>query len=221
MSQTNPSQIDSMSETAANYDRLSRYYDLLAGIAEKKYKFAGLKTLDVQAGEKVLEIGFGTGQCLLPLAEAVGANGFVEGIDLSEGMRQVAERKIRKAGLQERVKLQCGDARELPYPANRFDAVYLSFSLELFADPDIPVVLQEIRRVMKSEGRVCVVAMAKRKNTNLMTRLYIWLHQRFPTSIDCRPIKVVNRMEENGFSVQQVRKMSLYGLPVDVILAKG
>lgn len=216
----NPKRFSSMSSTAENYDRLSRVYDLLAGIAEKKYKLVGLRALQVTTGERVLEIGFGTGQCILPLAKAVGDRGFVHGIDLSEGMLQVAEQKIKNAGLQAQVKLRCGDARELPYPADHFYAVYLSFTLELFADPDIPIVLQEIRRVMKPVGRLCVVAMAKRKNTNLMTRLYVWLHQHFPTSIDCRPIEVVHRITENGFSVQQVIRMSLYGLPVDVVVAQ-
>ena len=110
-------------EAQVSYDRMSRWYDLLAGIAERRYKTAGLEMLAAQPGERVLEIGFGTGACLLPLAEGVGTSGKVAGIDLSPGMLAVAERKLEKAGLRERVELTLGDAARLPFPNAAFDAV--------------------------------------------------------------------------------------------------
>jgi len=102
-------------EAKASYDKMSGWYDVLAGIAEKKYKEMGLQMLNVKNGEKALEIGYGTGHCILALARSVGASGKVYGIDLSEGMYRVAKSKIQKARLLERVDLICGDAAELMY----------------------------------------------------------------------------------------------------------
>ena len=198
---------------------MSRWYDLLAGIAEQRYKTAGLEMLRAQPGERVLEIGFGTGACLLPLAEAVGPSGKVNGIDLSPGMAAVAEDKLKKAGLQERAELTLGDAARLPYPDASFDAVYTSFTLELFDTPEIPVVLAGIRRALRPGGRLCVVAMSK-YGGGLIVGLYEWFHRNFEAYADCRPIYTRQSLEQAGYKVSAQKQMSMFGLPVDVVLAE-
>ena len=67
----------------------------------------------MKSGKKVLKIGFGAGQCIVKLAQSVGDLGKIYGIDLSEGMYQVAKSKTTKAGLSEKVELICSDAAEM------------------------------------------------------------------------------------------------------------
>src|SRR5215831_7142347 len=107
--------LQSKDETRAFYDKISGVYDLLAEHSEGPVRQAGLDKLALGQGERVLEIGYGTGHCLVQLAETVGPEGKVFGIDLSEGMRLRAQERVEKEHLVDRMELTCGDATHLPY----------------------------------------------------------------------------------------------------------
>ncbi|MFC1905945.1 class I SAM-dependent methyltransferase [Chloroflexota bacterium] len=197
------------------YDRISRYYDIVAGSFERKYAQMALDMLSICEGETVVEIGIGTGHCLKSIAQFVGRSGMVCGIDISGGMLQISKQRLGNAA-----GLCCGDAVCLPYMDSVFDAVFMSFTLELFDTPEIPIVLSEIRRVLKDRGRLGIVAMSKKGKGDAMIGLYEWLHKKWPAYFDCRPIYLEKAIIEAGFIVQSQRRASLFGLPLEIVTAQ-
>jgi len=206
------------SETRTAYDRLSRWYDIMAGNWEQKPRLAGLQLLAIQPGETVLEIGPGTGQSLPILAQAAGGDGRVLGLDLSPGMLATAGARLKHTTLAGRVRLSCGDAACMPFASETCDALFTSFTLELFDTPEIPLVLQECRRVLRPGGRLCVISLSKAGPPRKMVEMYEWSHTRFPALVDCRPIFVRQSLEDGGFRIAAATQMALWGLPVEIVV---
>ena len=209
------------SETARkSYNRMSRWYDLLSNRFESKFRDIGINMLDATGVETVLEIGFGTGHSIIALAKAVGSTGMVYGIDISDGMLQITKNRVRKAGLAETAHLERGDAMQLPFKEEFFDAIFMSFTLELFNAMEILAVLSQCRRVLKKGGRICVVALSNSEQPGSMARLYLWTHHKFPGLCDCRPIYVQAVLKEAGFLIDQSSERKLMGLPIEIMLAR-
>ena len=116
------------SRTQRFYDGISGAYDLIADSSEHAARDLGIRALGVSFGQRVLEIGCGTGHALVSLANDAGHRGRVHGIDTSSGMMAVARRRIHTAGLRN-VTLTIGDARAVCFPSSVFDEVFMSFTL--------------------------------------------------------------------------------------------
>ena len=207
----------SKDEAKSSYNKMSRWYDMMAGSSEKKYRDIGLEKLDAQPGEHILEIGYGTGHCVQALATAVTETGKICGIDISEGMNQIAQDRIDKAALSAIVDLQVGDAAALPFPPESFDAVFMSFTLELFDTPEIPHVLAQCHTVLRPGGRIVIVSLIKKPSKAVS--IYEWFHEKMPTAVDCRPILAQDDLTGAGFTIKDVTALSMWGLPVEIILA--
>jgi ubiquinone/menaquinone biosynthesis C-methylase UbiE len=210
----------STEQARVSYDRISRWYDLLEGMWERKAVLLGIQQIAIKAGERALEIGAGTGHGLVAMAGGVGDTGGVCDLDLSLGMIRISRSRVVSAGYAERMLLTCGDAARLPYAAESFDAVFMSFVLELFDTPLIPVVLQECRRVLRGGGRICVVSLSRAGGLNGMGRLYEWGHRQFPAVLDCRLIYPRRALEDASLEIVEDQRFSLFGLPVEIVLAR-
>lgn len=182
-----------------------------------------MQKLDAKKGEIVLEIGFGTGYSISALAQSVGSSGRVYGIDISDGMFKITWDKVKKAELKESVRLILGDGAKLPFKANFFDAIFMTFTLELFDTPEISTVLCECKRVLRKGGRILVVAMSKKEKDgreSVIMGLYEWVHKNFQNYVDCRPIFVNKALEDADFQIINVTVMSMWGLPVEIVMAE-
>jgi demethylmenaquinone methyltransferase/2-methoxy-6-polyprenyl-1,4-benzoquinol methylase len=134
-------------------------------------------------------------------------------------MLAVARQRLRQAGLDKRVDLKLGDATKLDFiSSHSLDGVFMSFTLELFDTPEIPYVLQECYRVLKTGGRLAVVSMTKTDPPNVAVRLYEWFHERMPDYADCRPIFARQALEQSGFAIKEFSLSSMWGLPVEIVL---
>lgn len=202
-----------------NYNRLSRCYDCIAGGSEARLRQMGTKLLSVRHGESVLEVGFGTGHALIEFARLVGQQGWIAGIDISDGMSQQAHKRLLHDQVHDRVGLCIGDGSVLPFSSDSFDAVFISFTLELFDAPEILLVLSQCYRVLKPHGRLVNISLVKMPLPGFSERLYEWFQARLPDIVDCRPIDVVPDLKEAGFIVAEKIHRSIWGLPVEIVSA--
>jgi ubiquinone/menaquinone biosynthesis C-methylase UbiE len=207
----------SKAQTKAFYNKISRFYDALSDRSEAPVRKAGLDLLKPIAGERILEIGFGTGHTLAALAQAVGSEGVAFGLDLSDQMVRLTKKGLAEAGLLENTRLRCGDAAQLPYAENTMDAVFMSFTLELFDTPEITKVLSECRRVLKTDGRIIVIGMSKEGEHEPFIGVFEWAHRHFPNFIDCRPIYVREALEDAGFKIRKALRKRMW-IPVEIVL---
>lgn len=107
----------------------------------------------VPNGARVLDIATGRGAVLFPAAEAAGSRGYVTGIDLSKEMVEETSREIEELNLRN-TEVRLMDAEHLEFTDESFDFVFCSFAIFFF--PQLGRALSEMRRVLKSGGRIAV-----------------------------------------------------------------
>jgi demethylmenaquinone methyltransferase/2-methoxy-6-polyprenyl-1,4-benzoquinol methylase len=204
----------SHAQARASYDRLSRWYDLMEGGWETRPRHLGLDLLQIKPGEKMLEIGSGTGSSLLGFSDQVRP----VGLDLS--FKMLAQTRHRLEDAAKPLRLVQGDALNLPFPTNYFDVIFMAFTLELIDTPEISLVLGEFLRVLQPGGRVGIVSLSKLGGVGFMKRIYEWSHALLPAVVDCRPIYVRRSLVEAGFTIVDYRLTSLTGLGIEVIVGR-
>lgn len=143
------------------FDNIAPKYDLLNHALSMKidvlWRNNLVKMMKEDAPKEVLDVATGTGD--LAIAVEKGTQAKVIGLDLSQQMLNVGVIKIKKLNLDGKISMQKGDAENLPFEDNRFDAVSVAFGVRNFEN--LPKGLSELRRVVKENKSVYILEFSK------------------------------------------------------------
>ncbi len=202
-------------ETARQiYDRLGAYYDW-AERFESRAKARAMDLLDVSAGQRVLNVGVGTGKEHNQLQAAVGSKGIVVGIDISPVMLDLTKARTGAPVCQ-------ADARNLPFAKASFDGLFCSYVLDLIPSRDLPAILVEFRRILTPKGHMALVTLTEGVTLPSRILMAIWkrLYAVSPIALGgCRPIHVANLVRDAGFTLLSKEVVVQLGMPSEVLLA--
>ncbi|MFQ5885647.1 MAG: class I SAM-dependent methyltransferase, partial [Anaerolineae bacterium] len=110
-----------------------------------------LKLMSLEPGDRLLDVGCGTGPLAILAAKKAGPSGQVTATDYSPGMVTEAKKEANKHGLSN-ITCACMEAHNLEFPANSFHAITCGFALFFF--PDMGRALAEMRRVLLPGGKL-------------------------------------------------------------------
>lgn len=215
------------SEVEDMFDNIAPKYDLLNHVLSMKIDVAWRNTLvkwmKKDSVEKVLDVATGTGD--LAIAVHKGTQAEVVGLDLSQQMLNVGLVKIKKLNLDGRISMQKGDAENLPFEDNNFDAVSVAFGVRNFEN--LNKGLAELRRVVKENRSVYILEFSKVEGflgpfymfyfRNILPRIGKLIskdHRAYsylPDSVNAFPYgeKMKNILLETGFKNVEFKKLSL------------
>jgi len=134
----------------AVYEKLAKVYDLTFGPTLHPGRLQAIQRMNIQPGERVLEVGVGTGinLSLYPTDAAI------TGIDFSEAMLEKARERASRKDMKHTRLLQM-DAADLKFADDSFDIVYAPYLISVVPDPI--GVAQEMRRVCRPGGRIIIL----------------------------------------------------------------
>jgi len=143
---------DLFRRVAPRYDFLNRLLSFRRDVGWRRFTAAHA---GLAPGGRALDVATGTGDLAFELARYVGPQGQVVGLDFVEEMLVRAEAKAKAAGLDSVCRFVQGNALDLPFPDDSFDAATIAFGLRNVTDR--MRCLQEMRRVVRPGGRVLVL----------------------------------------------------------------
>ena len=163
------------------FDGIARRYDLLNHLLslgiDRGWRRRVVRRVRQARPAAVLDMATGTGDLAMMLASAC-PQATITGVDLSERMLEVGQRKIEAAGLASRIRLSQGDAESDGYGTEAFDAATVAFGVRNFED--IPGGIAGLYRSLKPGGRLYVLEFGMPRNKIFGALYRFYFHRVLP-----------------------------------------
>jgi len=163
-------------QVRAMFDRIAGFYDFMNSVMtaglHHRWRERAADLTRLRPGDRALDVATGTGDLAIELARRVQPGGEVIGADFSHGMLERARTKAPE------LTWEWGNALELPYPDDSFDAATVGFGARNFSDLERG--LAEMARVVRPGGRVVVLEITTPTKPPLSTFFSIWFDRLVP-----------------------------------------
>jgi len=148
---------DMFNNISGKYDFLNHFLSFGIDLIWRKKAISLLKDMKPR---KMLDVATGTGDFALESLRILKSDHII-GIDISQGMLDIALKKIEERSLSDRFRVEVGDAENLSFESNSFDAVTVAFGVRNFEN--LQIGLNEICRVLKPGGRAVILEFSNPK----------------------------------------------------------
>lgn len=215
-------------QVAEMFDNIAHKYDFLNHILsmniDKIWRRKSIKFLNKSQAKIILDVATGTGDFAIEIYKRLKPEKII-GIDISKGMLQVGEGKVKKKQLAQFIQFQEGDSENIQFPDNYFDAVTVAFGVRNFENLEIGIA--EMYRVIKPKGELVVLEFSRPEKFPIK-QIYNFYFKRIlpsvgklfskdasaytylPASVEAFPYgkKFIEKMNEAGFKNSKEKKLS-------------
>ena len=198
-------------QIAPSYDLLNR---LLSFGQDQLWRKKVIYFLPKHSNLNILDLATGTADLALMMVKNSKQVTHVTGVDMATKMLEIGEKKIKQAGLEACIELQAGDAHNLKFQDNSFDAVTVAFGLRNM--PGKQQALSEMRRVLKPSGKLIILEFSMPKNPIIRAIYLLYFRHILPKiggliSGDYNAYRYLNQSVET-FSSQEIDSMNAHPL---------
>jgi demethylmenaquinone methyltransferase/2-methoxy-6-polyprenyl-1,4-benzoquinol methylase len=205
----------SSEEARRFYNRLGAGHDW-ADRYEGRAKRRALLLLDLAPGQRVLNVGIGTGQVQAHIEAAIAPAGLAFGLDLAPVMLDTVQSRTRHTLLCE------SDLRHLPFASACFDRIFSSYVLDLLSTRYLPGLLTGFRRVLKPGGWLVLVTLTEGVTLPSRALVALWKMAYAVSPVacgGCRPVQLAGLVHQAGFNQVRREVVVQLAVPSEIIVA--